>query len=107
MRLLSLALVLAACAALPAQAQDVIRPSLRSTFVVPSLPGEPVRVTIYARRPPDQGRLSRRYRGLRVQRAPQRSVRVLRARPAAQLYRSPHHAFVRRGGSFFPVVPSR
>lgn len=93
--------------ALPAQAQQA-RPSLNSTFVVPSMPGEAVRVTTYARRPPQEGRLSRRYRGIRSDRSPRPVPRaVSQTRVAERTYSTPQHSFVRRGGSFFQVLPAR
>lgn len=90
----------------PAHAQSA-QPSLRSTYVVPSMPGEAVRITVYARRPPQQGRLARRYRGLRANLSPQRGYRAVPAQAAAPLVQSPRHQFVRRNGSYFPVVPRR
>ena len=101
---------LLAVAAVPAQAQEApapqARPGLRSTYVVPSMPGEAVRVTIYARRPPEQGRLARRYRGLRANRTQQASVpRVVQTRPVERTFSTPQHSFVKRGGSFFQVLP--
>lgn len=107
MRLAFLGLVALAFAAAPAQAQDA-RPSLRSTYVVPSMPGEAVRVTTYARRPSLRGRLARRYRGLRANRAPRAAaVATAPARLAVPTVSSPHHTFARRNGSFFQVVPRR
>ncbi len=106
MRIAFIGLVVLACAAAPAQAQEApARPSLRSTFVVPSMPGEAVRVTIYARRPPQRGRLSRRYRGLRADRSAPAVPRVVRARPVERTFSTPQHAFVKRGGSFYQVLP--
>ena len=94
--------------ALPAQAQEVNRPSLRSTFVVPSMPGEAVRVTTYARRPPQQGRLARRYRGLRANRSPRTEARLATVTGVRERITStPRHHFVQRGGTFFQVVPQR
>ena len=107
MRLVALGLAALAFAAVPAQAQEAIRPSLRSTFVVPSHSGEAVRITTYAQRPPQQGRLSRRYRGLRANRSPQATARVVRALPVAPTVSSPRHSFVRVGGSYYQVVPAR
>ena len=90
-----------------AQAQDRIQPSLRSTFVVPAHPGEVIRVTEYARRPTQRGRLSRRYRGLRANRTPRVFQDAVRFQPVSPIYRTPHHSFVRRNGAFFPVAPRR
>ena len=105
MRLAFLGLVALAFAAAPQAQQN--RPSLRSTYVVPSLPGEAVRVTTYARRPPQQGRLSRRYRGLRADRSPRQVRTVTGGRVAERTYSTPQHTFVKRGGSFFQVIPRR
>ena len=103
---------LLAFVATPAQAQQAqapqVRPSLRSAFVVPSMPGEAVRVTTYARRPPQGGRLARRYRGLRANRTQHASVpSVVRAEPVERTFSTPQHSFVKRGGSFFQVLPRR
>ena len=69
------------------------------------MPGEAVRVTIYARRPPQQGRLARRYRGLRADRSAPAAPRVVQAQPVERTFSTPQHSFVRRGGSFFQVIP--
>ena len=111
MRPLALGL-LAALAATPAAAQEVPaeapRPSLRSTYVVPSGPGEAVRVTVYARRPAEPGRLARRYKGLRANRtAPAPRASVARATPVAPVYQTPRARYVRRYGSYFQVLPQR
>ena len=106
MRLAVLGLLALAFAA-PSQAQEAYRPSLRSTFVVPSHSGEAVRVTTYAQRPPDRGRLSRRYRGLRANRSPRAQSRAVTARVVSRTVSSPRHAFVQSGGSFYQVVPAR
>ena len=96
MRLVALGLLALAFAA-PTQAQEAIRPSLRSTFVVPAHAGEAVRVTTYARR----------YRGIRMNRAPRQAMRTVQARPAAPLFSTPSQSYVRKGGSYFRVVPAR
>lgn len=109
MRFVALGL-LALAFAVPSQAQEspeTYRPSLRSTFVVPSHNGEAVRVTTYARRPPERGRLSRRYRGLRANRSPRRAHRAVPARVVARTVSTSRHAFVQRGGVFYQVVPAR
>ncbi|WP_412067341.1 hypothetical protein [Rubrivirga sp. IMCC43871] len=106
MRLVALGLLALAFAA-PTQAQEAIRPSLRSTFVVPAHAGEAVRVTTYARRPPQQGRLARRYRGIRANRTLRQPMRAVQARPAAPVFRTPSQSYVRVGGSYFLVVPTR
>lgn len=113
MRLLALGL-LALLAAAPAQSQDApadaqerIEPDPNATFVVRGMPGEAVRVTTYANRPPQRGRLARRYIGLRANRAPRAQMRVVPLRPVAPLIHSPSGTFVRRGTSYFPVVPAR
>ena len=117
MRLVALGL-LALAFALPTQAQtltrqQVNRPSLRSTFVVPSHNGEARRVTTYARRPAQQGRLARRYRGLRANRTVRSTevgfvrMPVRAARPIQRTVRTPRHAFVRQGGSYYQVLPRR
>ena len=91
--------------AVPAQAQEA-RPAPAVTFVVPSMPGEAVRVTTYDRRPTERGRLARRYRGLRANRtARPAGPRLVRAEPAERTVSTPRHTFVRRGGSFYQVVP--
>ena len=107
MRLAALGLLALAFAA-PSQAQEAIRPSLRSTFVVPSHNGEAVRVTTYARRPPERGRLSRRYRGLRANRSPRAESGVVRTVGVRErTVQSPRHRFVQRGGTYFQVIPQR
>ena len=103
MRLVALAL-LALAFAVPSQAQQAIRPSLRSTFVVPHHNGEAIRVTTFAARPPDRGRLSRRYRGLRANRSIQTGRRGVSARPVSRTVSSPRYTWVQRGGSFYQVV---
>ena len=105
MRLAALGL-LALAFAMPAQAQAA-QPAPQSMFVVPSHPGEAVRVTTYAQRPSDRGRLARRYRGLRANRTARSGLSVVSARPAAPTVSSPRHTWVRRGGSFYQVVPER
>ncbi|MGB3542964.1 hypothetical protein [Rubrivirga sp.] len=89
------------------QAQEVYQPSLRSTFVVPAQPGEAIRITQYARRPPQRGRLARRYRGIRVNRTPQAVHVATRFTPVSPIYSTPRNTYVRRNGSFFPVSPRR
>ena len=90
--------------------QQANRPSLRSTFVVPANRGEARRVTPYARRPVQRGRLARQYRGLRANRTyrsrdvgsatiPARGTRVLH-----RTTRTPRRAYVRRGGTHFQVT---
>lgn len=103
--------LLAALAA-PAAAQEVPaeapRPAPQSTYVVPPGPGEAVRVTVYARRPAPEGRLARRYKGLRANRTVRASApAVAYAVPAAPVYRSPRAEYVRRYGSYFQVLPRR
>ena len=71
------------------------------------MPGEAVRVTTYARRPPQRGRLSRQYRGLRANRSPRQVQIATGGRVAERTYSTPQHTFVKRGGSFFQVVPRR
>lgn len=104
MRLAFLSLVAVAFAAAPAHAQET-RPSLRSTYVVPSHQGEAVRITTYARRPPQRGRLARRYRGLRANRSPRQIQTASGGRAAQRTYTTQRSSFVRRGGSYFQVVP--
>ena len=109
MRIVALGL-LALAFAVPSQAQqspETYRPSLRSTFVVPAHNGEVVRVTTYARRPPERGRLSRRYRGLRANRSPRQAYRAAPTRVVARTVTTPRHAFVQRGGVYYQVVPAR
>ncbi|MDT0630857.1 hypothetical protein RQM47_12220 [Rubrivirga sp. S365] len=113
-RVLPLAAAFAALVAAPATAQETPAgtpagtPAEGSTYVVPSGPGEAVRVTTYARRPAERGRLARRYKGLRANRtAPVATPPAARVVPAAPLYRSPRAAYVRRYGSYFQVVRRR
>lgn len=89
------------------QAQETNRPALRSTFVVPAQPGEAIRITEYARRPPQQGRLSRRYRGIRVNRTPRTLRGATRFRYVSPVYSTPRNSYVRRNGSYFRVSPRR
>ena len=98
--------LLAALAAAPAVAQDAeaTGPDPRSTFVVPALPGEAVRVTTYAERPAGRGRLAARYRGLRVHRTAPVAARPVRALVVEPVVRTPRAAFVERAGSHFQVV---
>lgn len=105
MRLAALGL-LALAFAVPAQAQETLRPSPRSTYVVPSHHGEAVRITTYDRRPTERGRLARRYRGLHANRSPRAAFRAVPARPVARTVSSPRHTFVRVGGSYYQVVPA-
>lgn len=110
MRLL-LALSLAAVS-VTASAQTRIEPSAGALTVSGGRSGETVRVTTYAGRPEQAGRLSRRYRGVSVNRSPQRA-----ATPAQGGFVSgglvmpsistPEGNYVRRGGSAFRVVRSR
>ncbi len=106
MRLVALGLLALAFAA-PSQAQEAIRPSLRSTFVVPSHSGEAIRVTTYARRPPERGRLARRYRGLRANRTARTGLQVVSARPVTPTLSSPRYTWVRQGTSHYQVAPRR
>lgn len=106
MRLLLLGAAVLFVAA-PASAQQAA-PSPRATYVQPHHAGEAVRVTTYAERPAGRGRLAARYRGIRVNRTERAAPRlVTNATPAAPTFDSPRHSFVRRGGSFFQVVPAR
>ncbi len=111
MRIALLGLVALAFAAAPAHAQAVqapaAQPSSGSTFVVPSHRGEAVRVTTYERRPTQRGRLAERYRGLRADRSPRHQRIATGGRVAERTYSTPQHTFVRRGGSFFQVIPRR
>lgn len=108
MRVAFLGLIALAFSAAPAQAQtQQNRPSLRSTFVVPSHQGEAVRITTYARRPPQRGRLARRYRGLRADRSPRHVQIATGGRIAERTYSTPQSTFVRRGGSYYQVIPRR
>ena len=98
--------------AVPAQAQETrsqeAQPNPGSTFVVPSMPGEAIRVTTYAQRPTERGRLSQRYRGLRANRTARAAApRLVQPEPAERTISTPRHTFVRRGGSFYQVVPKR
>ena len=110
MRPLALGL-LTALAVSPAAAQEAPaeapRPGLRSTYVVPSGRGEAVRVTVYARRPAERGRLARRYKGLRANRTVRPSAAVARAVPVERVHRTPRARYVRRYGSYFQVLPRR
>ena len=107
MRLL-LALGLAALA-LPATAQTRLVPSPGALAVTGGTSGEAMRVTTVATSPPLSGRLSRRYRGVAVNRSPRTSGQSGRAVGSAvgvvtPALRSPEGEFVRRGGSAFRVV---
>lgn len=109
MRLATLGL-LALAFAVPSQAQDApatYRPSLRSTFVVPAHNGEAVRITTYARRPPERGRLARRYRGLRANRTVRMPHSATPARVVQRTVSTPRHSYVRVGGTYYQVVPGR
>ena len=90
----------------PALAQRAATPDPSSTYVVPSRPGEVVRVTTYAQRPTVGERLER-YRNVRAERSGVRPRRAVRARLAAPTVSTTRRAYVRRGGSYFPVVPQR
>ena len=82
--------------------------SPRSTVVLPSHPGEALRVTTADRQPLGPGRLAARYRGLRAYRdggSLRRSA--VPATPVAPVLSTAGGAFVRRHGSYFPVVPGR
>lgn len=104
---LPLALLAALVAAAPASAQDAPAPTPQSTFVAPVHSGEAVRVTTYAARPADRGRLARRYRGLRANRTALRVPAVAPATVVEPVTRTPRAAFIQRNGSFFQVVPAR
>ena len=99
-------LLFALAAAAPASAQSTPTAD-SSTVVVPSLPGEALRVTTADRQPPRQGRLARRYRGIRANRVASVGASVVSARPVAPTISTPRAAFIRRGGSYFQVVRSR
>ena len=106
MRLAALG-ALALLLALPAQAQDD-GPDPRSTVVVPAMPGEAVRVTTYATRPAQRGRLAQRYRGLRADRSPRAQARLVQVTGVRErVVSTPRHHFVQRGGTFFQVAPQR
>ena len=108
MRLLSFAVVLTVLAlAAPASAQDAPEPDPKSTYVAPTHPGEAVRITTYDQRPTERGRLARRYKGIRVNRSAPSPAPLVRAEPVARTYSSPRATFVRRGGTFFQVLPRR
>ena len=96
--------LLALAFALPAQAQETVRPSPQSTFVVPAHKGEAVRITTYAERPSDRGRLARRYRGLRANRTVSAGLPAVPARAVAPTVSSPRYTWIRQGGSFYQVV---
>lgn len=91
-----------------ASAQDAPEPDPQSSFVLSSHAGEALRVTTYDQRPTERGRLAARYRGLRANRtAPAPRRLVTNATPAAPTFDTPRHSFVRRGGSYFQVVPAQ
>lgn len=106
MRLSLLLGAVALLAAAPVSAQQA-GPDPASTYVHPGHAGEAVRVTTYAERPTERGRLARRYQGLYANRAVRTAPPVRRARAAAPTFDSPRASFIRRGGSYFQVVPAR
>lgn len=106
MRTLSIAAVALVALWVTPDAAAQATPSLRATHVVPGLPGEAIRVTTYARRPPQRGRLARRYRGIRVNRTAGRAMPpAITGQPVARTYHTTQASFVRRGGSYFQVLP--
>lgn len=109
MRLL-LVLVLAA-AAFPATAQTRLVPSPGALAVTGGTSGEAMHVTTVAASPSRAGRLSRRYRGVAVNRSPRTAAQSGRsgalAGVAMPALRAPEGDFVRRGGSSFRVVGGR
>lgn len=109
MRFLSLAAGLITLAlAAPASAQDAPAPHPQSTFVAPTHAGEAVRVTTYEQRPSEQGRLARRYKGIRANRSvPTETAPIARIQPAARTYSTPRTSFIQRGGTFFQILPRR
>lgn len=102
-----LALLAAVLVAAPASAQEAPAPSPESTYVAPTHSGEAVRITTYAERPTEPGRLARRYRGLRANRSHAASAPVGRATVVEPVTRTPQGAFIQRNGSYFQVVPAR
>lgn len=102
-----LALLAAVLVAAPASAQDAPGPSPQSTYVAPTHSGEVLRITSYADRPTEPGRLARRYRGLRANRSTHIGASVGRATVVEPVTRTPQGSFIQRNGSFFQVVPSR
>jgi hypothetical protein len=112
MRLL-LALGLAALS-LPAAAQTRILPHPGSTTASGGASGEAMRVTTYAERAAPAGRLSRRYRGIAVNRSPRTAAHGASApggfvsgNVVMPALRTPQGDFVRRGGSTFRVLRGR
>ena len=89
-------------------AQDAPAPDPGSTYVHDAHAGEALRVTTYDQRPTERGRLAARYRGLRANRTVHTSTRLVTGlRPAERTFDTPRHSYVRRGGSYFQVVPTR
>lgn len=90
----------------PASAQDAT-PQVPTAVVLPAHSGEAVRVTMASPSLPQPGRLARRYKGLYVNRTEPAAPTVRRGRAVNPLVPSPRGAFVRRAGSYFPVLPAR
>jgi len=100
--------------ALPTAAQTRIEPQPGATAASGGASGEAMRVTTYAERPAPAGRLSRRYRGVSVNRSPRTATYGASApggfvsgNVVMPALRTPDGAFVRRGGSSFRVVRGR
>lgn len=103
---------LSVTASAAASAQTRIEPSAGALTVSGGQSGETVRVTTYAGRPSQAGRLSRRYRGVSVNRSPQRAASASPGGFASgsvvmPSLRTPRGNFVRRGNTAFRVVRSQ
>ncbi|MEM6286041.1 MAG: hypothetical protein AAF845_02665 [Bacteroidota bacterium] len=91
-----------------ASAQDAPAPDPSSTYVHPAHAGEALRVTTYDQRPTERGRLAARYVGLRANRSAKAAPRLVTGlQPAERTFDTPRHTYVRRGGSYFQVVPAQ
>ena len=110
MRLLLFAAL--AAFALPASAQTVIEPGAGSSVVSGGRAGEAMRVTTYAAQPTPRGRLSRRYRGVSVNRSPRTIARfgpgaVVSGGVAYPVTATPQGNYVRKPYGSFRVVRGR
>lgn len=101
-----------AALALPASAQTAITPHAGSTVASGGQSGEAMRVTTYAARPVQQGRLSRRYRGVSVNRSPRTVANaapgaVVSGNRAYPVTATPEGNYIRNPYGSFRVVRGR